>query len=109
MKTLHTLTAVAVAALLASCGGGSDSRGSLRETPTTLATLTAAQIDAATAASGLQALSGKAKCDVKIVSLYYNTAGVAANEMSNASGVLLVPGGSCTGAMPLIAHARGAR
>ncbi len=107
MKTLHTLTAVAVAALLASCGGGSDSRGSLRETPTTLATLTAAQIDAATAASGLQALSGKAKCDVKIVSLYYNTAGVAANEMSNASGVLLVPGGSCTGAMPLIAHARG--
>ena len=108
MQRKLVLTAVAAAALLAACGGGDDEwRGTLIDPSASLTTLTMAQIDGSTASSGLQALTGKAKCDVKIVSLYYNTAGVAANEMSNASGVLLVPGGSCTGAMPLIAHARG--
>lgn len=100
--------AVAVSILLA-CGGGNNGpdRGSLIDAAATLTTLTASQIDAATASSGLQAISGKAKCDVKVVSLNYNTIGVKA-EAANASGVMLVPtGSSCTAAAPLLAYARG--
>lgn len=99
---------LALAALLAACGGGSSGpdRGSLVETPTTLATLTAAQIDASTASSGLQALSGKALCDVKVVALNYNTVGPA-GEATNSSGVMLVPAGACTAAAPLVAYAKG--
>ena len=99
---------LALAALLAACGGGSSGpeRGSLVETPTTLATLTAAQIDASTASSGLQALSGKALCDVKVVALNYNTVGPA-SEATNSSGVMLVPTGACTAAAPLVAYAKG--
>jgi len=115
MKRLYFLSAVATATLLASCGGGGDSSssgvaqiltGRLKETPTPVATLTAAQIDAATQSSGLQALSGKALCDVKVVALNYNTVGPA-NEDTNASGVLLVPSGTCNGAAPLVAYAKG--
>lgn len=95
-------------ALLAACGGSSDpARGSLVEAATTVTTLTAAQIDASTAASGLQALTGKAKCDVKVVALNYFTAGVK-GESANASGVMLVPSGTCSAtAAPLVAYARG--
>ena len=93
-------------AILVGCGGSDPSRGALMEAPATLTTLTTAQIDAATAASGLQALVGKAKCDVKVVGLNYYTVGVNA-EGTNASGVLLVPGGTCKDAAPLLAYARG--
>lgn len=101
--------AVAATALLTACGGSDDSphRGDLLEPPVAVATLTAAQIDAATAQSGLQALSGKARCDVKVVALNYATAGVKAGEQTNASGVLLVPGGACTGAAALVGYAKG--
>jgi pimeloyl-ACP methyl ester carboxylesterase len=84
-------------------------RGTLIGAAQTLVTLTAAQIDAATASSGLQAISGKAKCDVSIVALNYNTIGVQ-GEAANASGVMLVPSGTgqgCTSAEPLLAYARG--
>lgn len=69
--TLFRLSCVAAAAaLLVACGGSDDSvRGELIDPPAVVTTLTAAQIDATTAASGLQALSGKAKCDVKVVAL----------------------------------------
>jgi len=109
MKKPYLLTVVAAAALLVACGGGDDDdkRGSLLETPQTIATLSAAQIDAGTAASGLQALTGKAKCDVRVVSLNYNTPG-AKGEDSNASGVMLVPAGGCAAASaPLVAYAKG--
>mgnify|MGYP003590431638 CR=1 FL=1 len=103
--------AVAATALLAACGGSDDNgprQGALLEAPVALATLTAAQIDAATAQSGLQAISGKARCDVKVVALNYATAGVKEGEQSNASGVMLVPGGACTGAAaPLVGYAKG--
>ena len=96
--TLFRLSCVAAAAaLLVACGGSDDSvRGELIDPPAVVTTLTAAQIDATTAASGLQALSGKAKCDVKVVALNYRTPGVKDGEMSNASGVMLVPGGMCS-------------
>lgn len=100
-------TAAAAAALLAGCGSNSPERGDLVETPTTVATLTAAQIDASTASSGLQAMSGKAKCDVKVVALNYNTVGPA-GEATNASGAMFVPAGSCAGAAaPLVAYSKG--
>ena len=80
-------------------------RGSLIDPAAVVTTLTKAQIDAGTA-SGLQALSGKAACDVKVVALNYNTIGVK-GEAANASGVLLVPAGTCTAAAGLIAYAKG--
>ncbi len=110
MKAL-TLTAIAASAtLLAACGGtDSPPRGSLVETPSTVATLTAAQIDTNTTASGLRGLSGAAKCDVKVVALNYNTIG-AKGEDTNASAVMLVPVSSATcntAGAPLLAYAKG--
>ena len=97
-RLIRLLTFSAIVTVLAACGD-STNRGALLEAPVTLTTLTAAQIDASTAASGLQGLSGKAKCDVKVTSLYYSTPGVN-GEASNASGVLLSPAGACTAAAP---------
>ncbi|MDB5733140.1 MAG: esterase [Variovorax sp.] len=117
MKRMHFLmSAVATATLLVACGGGNDrpfigfppvaTTGQLQETPTTVATLSAAQIDASTQSSGLQAVSGKAKCDVKVVALNYSTRGPK-DEATNASGVLLMPTGACTASAPLVAYAKG--
>jgi pimeloyl-ACP methyl ester carboxylesterase len=101
-KTLDDLRAAAIA-------GGSlkSARGSLVDPAAVVTTLTIAQIDDGTAASGLQALTGKAKCDVKVVALNYNTIGVQVGEKTNASGVMLVPAGTCTKAAGLIAYAKG--
>ena len=85
-RTLH-LTAVAAAVLLTACGGSEDAgsnRGALLDTPVVLATLTVAQIDASTLASGLQGVSGKALCDVKVVSLNYLTPGQPDPTMEDA-------------------------
>lgn len=99
----------AAAALLVACGGSEGpQRGALVDPAATLTTLTAAQIDATTAASGLQAISGKARCDVRVVALNYTTVGVRDGESTNASGVMLVPGGpACTAPVPLVAYAKG--
>lgn len=108
MTALRLTSVAAAAALLVACGGSDDPvRGELIDPPAVVTTLTAAQIDATTAASGLQALSGKARCDVKVVALNYRTPGAKAGEMSNASGVMLVPAGACSTAAPLVANARG--
>jgi len=93
----------------AATGGALDAtldRGKLIGSATVLATLPASTIDSLTASSGLQALSGKATCDVKVVKLNYKTIGVA-GEATNASGVMLVPAGSCTSAAGLVAYAKG--
>jgi len=124
------LSAIASVVLLAACGGGSDdagtpalpvlpptvatppqavAKGTLVDAPVLLTTLTAAQIDAATASTGLQAISGKALCDVKVVALNYQTPGVR-NDTTNASGVLLIPTGTaaaCTVPSALVAYAKG--
>ncbi|MDR0478457.1 MAG: lipase family protein [Burkholderiaceae bacterium] len=116
MKYLPLLTAFAATALLAGCGSSNSSSpppppppstGALSAAPAIVATLPAAQIDAATAASGLQAFSGTAKCDVEVVALDYTTLGPL-QEQTNDSGVMLVPAGACAGApAPLVAYARG--
>lgn len=81
-------------------------RGTLIDTAAVVHTLTVAEIDGGTSASGLQALTGTAKCDVKVVALNYNTVGVS-GEKTNASGVMLVPAGSCTTPAGLVAYAKG--
>ena len=107
-----TALALATTSFLVACGGGDNEdavqRGSLVEAPATVTTLTAAQIDTSTASSGLQGLSGKAICDVKVVALNYNTIGAKA-EATNASAVMLVPSGSaaCTASSALVAYAKG--
>ena len=84
-----------------------ETRGTLQEAPQTVATLTAAQIDAGTAANGLQPLSGRARCDVRVVAINYETIGVD-SEKTNASGVMLVPAGGCAlAAHPLVAYGKG--
>ena len=93
---------------LAACGGSDDGRGTSLSSPVTVAMLTTAQLDATTASTGLQALTGKAKCNVTISQINYRTPGARANEMSNASAAVLVPSGAgCTGPFPLIAYAKG--
>ncbi|HXD40372.1 MAG TPA: lipase family protein [Ramlibacter sp.] len=108
MRKTYALTAVAVAVLLVACGGGDNGgRGMLLETPQNVTTLTAAQINAGATQSGLQAITGPAQCDVKMVSLNYSTVGVNAEE-TNASGVMLIPAGACVnGVYPLVAYAKG--
>lgn len=109
MQRRFILSAVAAASLLAACGGGGNdnARGALLETPQAVATFTAADIDAGTASSGLQALTGRARCDVRVQSLNFSTIGVN-GETANSSGVLLVPAGACAGqAYPLLAYDRG--
>jgi pimeloyl-ACP methyl ester carboxylesterase len=98
-----SLSLISAAALLAACGGSDPVNGALIDPPATLATLTKAQLDG----GPLVGLSGKAKCDVKVISLNYVTPG-AKGESSNASGVLLLPSGAdCTAAAPLVAYAKG--
>lgn len=101
--------------VLAGCGGGSSDddtprRGALREPAQTVATLSAAEVDARAAQSGLLALAGPARCGVRVVALDYHTIGVDAEEATNASGALLLPVGSdarCGGELPLLAFAKG--
>lgn len=113
MKRCSTLLIALASAIVASCGGGSNDgesyRGELRGAAQTVATLSAEQIDALTAQSGLQTLSGLARCDVKVVALDYGTPGPR-GERANSSAVLLLPEGVdplCRGALPLVAMGKG--
>lgn len=113
MKTIRSwalLTAASV--LLAACGGGGDDnpteRGAILSAQV-LGKPTIAQIDAGTAASGLQPLSGKAKCDVELHYLLYMTRDPAGAKATASTGVL-VPSGtdpSCTGQRPVVLYAHG--
>ena len=78
-------------------------RGVLIDTAVSIYTIPAAAFDA----GPLKALTGAAKCDVKVVPLNYKTIGVS-GEKTNASGVLLLPSGSkCTKPAGLVAYAKG--
>lgn len=103
------LSAVAAAALLVACGGSGDEdwRGSLQESPALVTTLSQAMVTGGAQQSGLLPLTGQAKCDVQVVALNYRTPGVQ-GEVSNASGVLLLPAGPCASqSHPLLAYAKG--
>jgi len=102
-KDLSDLRMVAVSGL--SLKAAMD-RGTLVDPAALVTTLSIAQLDGGTAASGLQAITGKAKCEVKVVALNYNTVGVS-GEKTNASGVMLLPGGNCPNAAGLVAYAKG--
>jgi len=125
MKSMAGLSRIVVVVLsftvflMSGCGGGSDStladtvklspRGNLIGPPVVIGTQTKAQLDAITL-SGLVALTGIAKCDVKVMQINYQTPGVQPGEMTNASAAVLIPSGdgpSCKGPSPLIAFARG--
>lgn len=109
MKYFSYALAVLLSLTLTACGGGSENpQGKLLAAPTAIAALTITQLDAITAQSGLQPLTGKAKCDVTIAQINYQTSGVQPRELSNASAAVLVPSGSnCPGPFPLLAFARG--
>ena len=82
-------------------------RGQLMEAPNVLSTVTAAELDGITANADLQTLTGNAACDVTVAQINYRTIGVQAGEMTNASGVVLIPGGAgCPGPFPLVVYGR---
>ncbi len=112
MKLFHLSAMAAAAALVVACGGSDEpDRGQLLSPVKVVAELTPAQIDAATAASGLQPITGPAQCGVRIVALNYATVGAQGEDGANASGALLVPmgaaGSACASASPLLAYSRG--
>lgn len=109
MKQLAWWTVALSAALLSACGGNAPDRGALKKDPVTVTTLPVTAITTAAQASGLVRLTGPAQCDVRVVALDFHTAGVR-NDMSNSTGVMLVPQGdapACQGPFPLLAYARG--
>ena len=74
-----------------------------------LGKVTIAQIDAATTASGAQALTGTAKCDVELRYLLYMTRDPAGAPATASAGAL-VPSGAdpaCTGERPVVLYAHG--
>lgn len=97
--------------LLAGCGGSTDA-------PPERATIitaqlagqaTRAQLDAGTAATGLQALTGTAQCDVDIRYVLYMTRDPA-GQPATASTAVFVPSGSsaaCSGQRPVVLYAHG--
>lgn len=109
MKYCSIALAILLSLILTACGGSTGPvQGKLLAAPTSVATLTTTQLDAITAGSGLQPLTGTAKCTVTIAQINYQTPGVQPGELSNASAAVLVPGGAnCPGPFPLVAFARG--
>jgi pimeloyl-ACP methyl ester carboxylesterase len=109
MKCSSYALAILLSVTLTACGGSGDSpQGKLLAAPNVIATVSTTQLDAITAGSGLQPLTGKANCDVTMAQINYQTSGAQPWELSNASAAVLIPGGAnCPGPFPLIAFARG--
>jgi pimeloyl-ACP methyl ester carboxylesterase len=109
MKYFSCWAVVVTAAILTGCGGASPGRGDLKKDPATVVTLSVTTITAGAQANGLIRLTGPAQCDVRVIALDYHTVGVR-DEMSNSTGVMLVPQGdapACQGPFPLLTYARG--
>lgn len=116
---------LAVAALIAGCGGGSGSEEGIFTNPSTergalttnppLRVTTLSQADFLASLNGsangrnLLAIAGAPKCGVDFNYLQYATVGAVA-EKTTATGALMVPVGSdpaCTGARPIVLYAHG--
>ncbi|MDB5744157.1 MAG: hypothetical protein JWR68_2472 [Polaromonas sp.] len=124
MKTLHLLSVVASAALLAACGGSdappnlgfvnnTPARGALiQNPPPRTAFFTAADFAAKLGASAtgrnLLAIAGTPKCGVDVQYIQYGTVG-GAGEATDASGALMTPSGGpgCSGSRPIVLYAHG--
>ncbi len=116
--------ALGAALLVAACGGGdggplgsqdsAPARGVLMQTPPPrITSLSAADFTASLQASasgqGLLQWAGAPACGIDVQYIKYGTVG-GANEVTNASGALIVPTGSdakCTGARPIVLYAHG--
>lgn len=114
MPAMRTCGPLAAATLfLAACGGGGEDAPSSERGNVLAASLAAqvstAQIDAGTAASGLQALSGPATCNVDVRYVLYTTRDPKGAQATASAGVL-VPSGSgsqCSGERPVLLYAHG--
>lgn len=122
--TMAAAIAISTSLLLVACGGsdgdnngavvsGGASTGALQGTPTTTASLTAAQFNGAllSTSSGTQLVqaAGTPKCDIKVSHIQYTTKG-AADESTTASAAVMVPSGSdpaCSGKRPVVLYAHG--
>jgi predicted esterase len=103
------LAAAAAALVLAACGDSDPpARGELQASGV-VATLTTAQIDASTAASGAQPLTGTAKCAVTLRKIIHSTSAPNGTLGHTASAALLVPteGPGCAGPFPIVSYNRG--
>jgi len=108
--------ALAASVLLSACGGGSgadsDDQPAARGT-VVLGQLggqaTIEQINAGTAAKGIQSLTGAAKCGVDVHYVYYMTRDPGGNPATASTAVLLPSGtdASCTGSRPVLLYAHG--
>lgn len=110
--------AVAASAVLTACGGGDDppaptppsppARGSV-VSAAVVAPVTAGEIDASTAKSGLQALSGAAACGVEVRQVVYNTRDPKGAAATAAAAVMVPTGTSaaCSGSRPVLLYAHG--
>lgn len=111
MRFLQWTSAAVAAALLVACGGGDEdppARGTLLS-GLLLGQSTRAQIDAGTSASGAQALTGAARCDVVVRYVQYSTR-TPAGDGARASAGVFVPTGTdpaCTGARPVLLYGHG--
>jgi poly(3-hydroxybutyrate) depolymerase len=109
---MRVTRALVSALVLAACGGGGDDAPPARGTviaAQVAGQASVAEIDAGTAASGLQALSGPAQCDVEIRYVLYMTRDPA-GEPATASAGVLAPKGSgpaCGGERPVVLYAHG--
>ena len=107
-QPLRLASLVALAAVLAACGGGSDNndRGAVKSTTQTAA-LPKAAIDASVAAQpGFGQLIGAAsKCDVSVNRLIYDTRDTRDNDAEASAGVLIPSG--CPGPYPILVYHHG--
>ncbi len=95
-------------ALSSACGSDGGPASGQPVDMTEVASLPKAEIDRSTAANGLQALSGPARCDVSVRELAYRTSGPRGEDVILVSAALLVPSGAdCKGPYPLIAYSKG--
>lgn len=110
MTLKRPLGALAATCLLflAACGGGDAPRGTV-VSAAVVGSLSTAQIDAATQASGLQPLSGEARCGVVSHQVRYVTRDPRGREAEATTGVLVPSGASaaCSGARPVVLYAHG--
>ena len=123
--TMAAAVAISTSMLLVACGGSNgdnngavvgssaSSTGTLQGTPTTTASLTAAQFNGALQSTPtgqqLELVTGVPKCDISVSHINYTTTG-AAGESTTASGAVMVPSGSdpaCSGKRPVVLYAHG--